>query len=155
MRLYTIAILVSLSACASVPSGNDVSARVASWHGAPAADLVTILGEPEITKHGSWVWQFAGPGHGEVAACRCSTNSAPRLRLGPMSQVCQGCAPPEGVSSQSFADKMPYRERRGHYQKHVVCKYIGDIENGVVTKLTTQSKPANDCRFDELPLHSG
>lgn len=158
MKLYPIVILVSLSACASVPSGNDVGARVASWHGAPATDLVAILGEPVITKRGSWIWQFAGPGDGEAIAYGSrSTNSGPVL--GPVSQACHGCEPSNSVGSQSSAARMPGETRvsgsSGHYHKRVVCQYIGYVENGVVTKLTTLSKPGTNCRFDELPLRSG
>ncbi|MGB5257028.1 MAG: hypothetical protein WBN07_13630 [Woeseiaceae bacterium] len=147
MRLYPIAILVGLSACASAPSGNDVDTRVASWHGAPAADLVAVLGEPEITKRGSWIWQFPGPDDGEVIAYG-SANAGAALR--PVSGS-------EGGPSDSA--RMPGETRvtqasAGTFHKHVVCKYIGYVENGTVTQLTTLSKPGTHCRFDELPLRS-
>ena len=158
MRLYPIAILVGLSACASVPSGNDIGARVASWHGAPATDLIAILGEPVITKRGSWVWQFPGPEDGDVIAYGSrSANSGPLL--GPVSQACRSCDASSSVGSQSSAARMPGETRvvygsGGTYHKHVVCKYIGYVENGTVTQLTTLSKPGTHCRFDELPLRS-
>ena len=149
MRLYPTAILVGLSACASVPSGNDVGTRLASWHGAPATDLVAVVGEPVITKRGSWIWQFPGPEDGEVIANGSrSANTAPLLR--PASS---------NVGSPSASARMPGETRvvygsGGTYHKHVVCKYIGYVENGIVTQLTTLSKPGTHCRFDELPLRS-
>ena len=147
MRLYPIAILVGLSACASVPSGNDVRTLVASWHGAPATDLVAVLGEPAITKRGSWIWQFPGPENGEVLAYG-SANAGPPLR--PVSS---------SVGGPSNGARMPGETRvvydsGGTYTKHVVCKYIGYVENGIVAKLTTLSEPGTHCRFDELPLRS-
>ncbi len=145
MRLYRIAILVGLSACVSVPSGNDVGPRLASWHGAPATDLVAILGEPVITKRGSWVWQFPGPDDGEVIAYGSSSAGLP---LRPVSS---------SVGGPSNAARMPGQTRvvygpGGTYHKHVVCKYIGYVENGIVTKLATLSKPGTHGRFDEIPL---
>ena len=147
MRLYPIAILVGLSACASAPSGNDLGARLASWHGALATDLVAVLGEPVITKRGSWVWPFPGPEDGEVIAYG-SVNAGLPLR------------PVTGsVGGPSNAARMPGETRvtygsSGSYHKHVVCKYIGYVEEGTVTRLTTLSKPGTHCRFDELPLRS-
>jgi len=147
MRLYPTAILVGLSACASVPSGNDVGTRLASWHGAPATDLVAVVGEPVITKRGSWIWQFPGPEDGEVIAYGSANASLP---LQPVSGT---------VGGPSDAARMPGETRvvygsGGTYHKHVVCKYIGYVENGIVTQLTTLSKPGTHCRFDELPLRS-
>jgi len=158
MRLFPIAILVGLSACASAPGENDVGTRVASWQGAPANDLVAVLGEPVITKRGSWIWEFPGPGDGKVIAYGShSTNSGPLL--GSVSQSCSGCDPSSSVGTQSSAARMPGETQAsgsaGHYHKRVVCKYIGYVENGIVTKLTTLSKPGNHCPFDELPLRSG
>lgn len=147
MRLYPIAILVGLSACASAPSGNDVGARLASWHGAPATDLVAVLGEPVITKRGSWIWKFPGPEHGKVIAYRSANASLP---LRPVTSR---------VGGPSNAARMPGETRVTYgsswwYRKHVVCKYIGYVEDGIVTRLTTLSKPGTHCRFDELPLRS-
>ena len=149
MRLYPIAILVGLSACASVPSGNDVGTRVASWHGAPATDLVAVLGAPAITKRGSWIWQFPGPENGEVIAYG-SRSAKAGYRARPVSS---------SVGSPSNSARMPGETRvdydsGGTYTKHVVCKYIGYVENGIVIKLATLSKPGTHCRFDELPLRS-
>ena len=147
MRLYPIAILVGLSACASVPSGNDVGTRVASWDGAPATDLVAVLGEPAITKRGSWIWQFPGPEDGEVIAYD-SANAGPPLR--PVSSSVGGPSNRARMAGETRVDYAP----GGTYTKHVVCKYIGYVENGIVTKLTTLSEPGTHCRFDELPLRS-
>ena len=147
MRLYPLAILVALSACASVPSGNDLSPRLASWIGAPAADLVAVLGEPVITKRGSWIWRFQGPEDGEYVPYRSSSAYA---RLRPVTS---------SVGGPSNAARMPGETRLVYgsnwsYHKRVGCKYIGYVENGIVTRLTTLSKPGNHCRFDELPLRS-
>ena len=59
MRRLSIAILVVLSACVSVPSDNDVSKRKASWQGAPVDELVAALGgQPGLKKEDKWYWQF-------------------------------------------------------------------------------------------------
>lgn len=144
MRLYLIAILVGLSACATVPDGNDLGVRTASWIGAPASDLVVVLGQPEITNRGSWIWRFPGPGDGEVI----SFGGAHRLR--PATSHVGG---PTNSAGQPAQPGAPYGTL-GTYHKHVVCKYIGYVENGIVTRLTTLSKPGTHCRFDELPPRS-
>ena len=59
IRRLSIAILVLLSACASIPSDNDVSKRKASWQGVPVVELVTALGgQPGLKKNDTWYWQF-------------------------------------------------------------------------------------------------
>lgn len=149
MKLIALALLIGLSACASAPSENSVVTRVASWHGAPATDLVAVLGEPVITKRGSWIWQFPGPENGEVITDGSQTANA-GLLLRPVAS---------DVGSPSDGARMPgetqvVRGSVGTYTKHRVCKYIAYVEDGVVSKLTTLSKPGTHCRFDELPLRS-
>ena len=149
MKLYPIALLAGLSACASVPSGDNIGTRLASWHDAPATDLVAVLGEPVITKRGSWIWQFPGPGNGEVIThISHSANAGLGLRPAPSTS-----------GSPSDGARMPGEMQvtsgsGGTYTKHVVCKYIAYVEDGMVTELTTLSKPGTHCRFDELPRRS-
>lgn len=149
MRLVVIVLMVGLSACAGIPGKDDVGVRVASWHGAPASDLVAVLGEPVINERGSWVWEFPGPAHGQTVAYDShALTSHPQPR--PVAST---------VGGPNNPGKMPGEFRTvsssgGTYTKHEMCKYFAYVESGIVTSLSTLSKPGYHCRFDELPLRT-
>ena len=149
MKFYPIALMAALSACASVPGGDNLGTRVASWHGAPATDLVAVLGEPVITKRGSWIWQVPGPENGEVVYYSSQSASA-GLGLRPVTR--NGGSPVD--AGRMPGDIQVTGGSGGTYIKREVCKFSAYVEDGRVTELTTLSKPGTHCRFDELPLRS-
>ena len=140
MRYIAISILLGLSACASVPGDSDISARTASWQGAPADELVAALGQPNINKRGTWVWEFAGPERHEGGD---HSNHSTHTESLSVVQACSDCTPGQGMTRSS-----------GRPQSSVpsVCTYLGYVEHGVVNKLTTLSEPGTHCTFQELPL---
>ncbi len=144
MRVISVAILFGLSACASAPSGNDISARTASWQGASAVELVAALGQPSSrTKRGTWVWRFNGPERRVRSGHGYSSHSASTETLSVI-QACSNCLPGQGMTRS--ADSQTRRAPS-------VCSYLGYVENGIVAKLTTLSDPGTHCDFDELPMH--
>jgi len=161
MRLYPIVILVTLSACATAPSGNDINARAMSWQGAPVDELVAAFGgQPGLKKEDKWYWQFRSPRESEGTDVRVSPTNTGSL------SVLRSC--PNCYSSSSEGNPinraMPFATTvtsgavtsgRGWLHKEPrVCTYIAFVEKGVITRLTTLSKPGAHCRFEELPLRS-
>ena len=157
MRLLSIAILVGLSACSSVPSSNDVSSRTASWQGVSTTELVTALGEPTSMKPGTWIWKFPGPENRQAR-----NGGAPVATSGfssqPISQPCPGCdrsgshSPPSNRASPAALPMLS--SGRSMDTRRRYCEYIAYVEDGIVAQLTTLSKPGTHCRFQELPLYS-
>ena len=160
MRLLPIAILVSLSACASVPDSDDVSIRAASWHGAPADELIAILGEPKISKKGDMSWRF-------MVRSVAPKSTQARSRYRPF--VPQS-SPNSGLNRSSLSGiGTSHREllATSHgYSTHVgfsgsgykprprFCTYLAYVENGIVSKLITLGNSRAGCVFEELPLRS-
>lgn len=154
MRLYPILILVGLSACATVPSGNGINARAESWQGAPVDELVAIFGgQPGLKKADKWYWQFwASPEkrdsyYGETeslsdpSGCRnCATSS-----------LVGSPAPRPAYSFFSGGGRSPSSESR----PPPICTYLVYVENGTIVKLRTLGAPGAYCRFEELPLRPG
>jgi len=150
MRRLLIAILVGLSACATAPSGNDLTSRLVSWHGASTGELVAVLGEPTIKENGTWTWQFSGREKSRGGNSRHRSANTGSL------SVLRGCAScsmsgSDGkvVTPATYFDSDGTSTETPHF-----CTYLGYVENGMVIKLTTLSRPRLHCRFDELPLRS-
>ena len=150
MRRLSIAILVSLSACASVPSSNDVSIRTASWQSAPAVELIAILGEPKISKRGNLTWRFLGP-----RETQAGYHQHRSVNTGSLS-VLTGCASCSTAGSVgSIVTPGTYSGgSSGSTTRPRFCTYLAYVENGIVSKLITLSNPRTHCLFEELPLRS-
>ena len=153
MRRLSIAILVVLSACVSVPSDNDVRKRKASWQGAPVDELVTAFGgQPGLKKEDRWYWQFwASPEKRDdyIRGVESFSLSGP--------SACRNCAPSSltgspypGATYNGLIDggRSPGSDSR----PPPVCTYLVDVENGMIVKLSTLSARGAFCRFEELPL---
>ena len=159
MRLLPITILVSLSACASAPSSNHASILEASWQGAPADELIAMLGEPITSKKGNMTWQFLVPVvPKEMQASSHSKNRSVRS-TGSLSVLsgCGGCSPDGSVVAPgptytwvggSSGSSSEFTERRRF------CRYLALVENGIVSKLITLDNSRAGCLFTELPLRS-
>lgn len=141
MRYIAIAILLGLTACASVSGGSDIGQRTASWQGAPADELVEVLGEPIVNQRGTWVWEFAGPERREGGSRSNHPANSESLSV---VQACSDCAPGQGMTQ--FSGRQPDGVPS-------VCSYLGYVERGIITKLTTLSEPGTHCAFQELPLY--
>ena len=150
MQRLSIAILFGLSACATVPSSDEVSIRAASWHGAPAHELIAILGEPKISKKGNMTWRFLGLHETQV-----SYRSNRSVNTGSLS-VLTGCASCSTVGSDGSV--VTPGTSVGSSSRYTTgprfCTYVAHIENGIVSKLTTHSNSRTRCLFEELPLRS-
>ena len=153
MRRLSIAILVVLSACVSVPGENDVGERKASWQGAPVVELITAFGgQPGLKKGDRWYWQFwANPEKRDNYI-----RGAESFSLSGSSR-CRNCVPssftgsPAANPTYSFlrgGGPTPKSERRSP----PVCTYLVDVEDGTIVKLGTLSAPGAFCRFEELPM---
>ena len=148
MRRLLVVLLVGLSACASVPGNNDVRTRAASWQGAPAAELIAILGEPRVSESGNLTWRFPGPE--EPQARNRQHRSADSGSL----SVLTGCA------SCSMADSggsvvtpgMHFSGSAFSTTRPRYCTYLAVVENETVSKLVTLGNSRTRCLFSELPL---
>ena len=155
MKQISFAFLITLSGCAVVPSGVEINSRVASWHGAPAAELVAVFGEPVAMDRGMWTWQFTAPGMGEAR----NVNKIPD----PWHRDYGSCGPRDSASCTIDRHTSGRHGIGRHTDTAVIpkgsvwaardCRYVAIVENGTVTKLTTLGVSGH-CRYDELPLRS-
>jgi len=153
MRRFSLAILVVLSACVSVPSDNDVRAREASWQGAPVDELVAAFGgQPGLKKGDRWYWQFwASPEKRDDYI-----QGAESLSLSDPSG-CRNCAPSSLIGSPAPRAAYSFSSGGGPSPKSEsrpppVCTYLADVEDGTIVKLSTLSARGAFCRFEELPM---
>lgn len=158
MRLFSIAMLVGLSACVTTPNGIDLSSRTDSWRHAPTSDLVAVLGEPTSTRQDALTWQFPAPNNNPVGSSG-STSAYSGLLPSPLSQPCSNCvrssrtSPPD-LHVSSGGSSFPGTNSAPKISKPRFCTYIAYIDGETIAKLTTLSKPGTHCRFEKIPLRS-
>ncbi len=153
MRRLSIAILVVLSACVSVPGENDVGERKASWQGAPVVELIAAFGgQPGLKKGDRWYWQFwASPEK------RDNYNRGAKSLSLSGSSACRNCEPSSFTGSPAANPTHNFLRGGGPTPKSdrrfpPLCTYLVDVEDGTIVKLSTLSAPGAFCRFDELPM---
>ena len=155
MQRLSIAVLVLLSACASIPGDNDLSERKASWQGAPVVELVTTFGgQPGLKKKDTWYWQFWASPEKRDSYFQ-ETESISLSDVPP----CRNCAPSSLTGSPS--PRSAYNgliaggpSPKSESQRPPLCTYLVYVANGTIVKLNTLGAPGAFCRFDELPLRS-
>lgn len=182
MQRYLLVILLGLSACASAPNPDSISARAASWQGADVSELAAVLGQPTTIRSDAWIWGFLAPNAynppGSGSHGRGSSQGSLSVLRG-----CPNCAPSHQATGNRGA--MPGQvtltsgsSAAGHGGEHapanlhdeviinssntestavtrLVCKYIAKVEDGVITKLSTLSPPGSHCHFKNLTFRPG
>ena len=155
MRRLSIAILVVLSACVSVPGENDVGERKASWQGAPVVELIAAFGgQPGLKKGDRWYWQFwASPEKRDdyIRGAESLSLSGP--------SGCKYCEPSSVTGSPAAIPAYSLLRGSGPTPKSdrrfpPVCTYLVDVEDGTIVKLSTLRAPGAFCRFEELPMRA-
>ena len=154
MRRLSIAILIVLSACASVPGDSNVKERKARWQGVPIDELVGVLGQPgRISEKGIWYWQFwASPEKRDDYIQGAESTNLPDY------SACRNCAPSSLTGSPSLRPTYDFLmggrpTPKSESRPPPVCTYLVNVEDEAIVKLSTLSARGAFCRFEELPLH--
>ena len=179
MKRILVVVLFGLSACATAPDPDSVSARAASWQGAEVKELAAVLGEPTTARSDAWIWGFLAPNAYDPPGSGSHGGSASQGSLSVL-QGCSNCRPSHQATGNRGA--MPGQTTftsgspaAAHSREHVsanlqdeaiinssntestaapwlVCKYIARVEDGIITRLSTLSPPGAHCQFKNLTL---
>ena len=162
MRLLPIAFLVCLSACASSPNSDAIDARMASWHGAPADELIAILGDPIISEKGNMTWRFVVP-HTLPTDDHQHSSHHRHAKHSKSISVISGVSNTDVVSpdGSAVASGNPFETTDAgfagdgvHRVRPQYCMYLAYVENGTVSRLMTFDNHRNGCLFTEVPVRS-
>ncbi len=160
MRLLPIAFLVCLSACASSSNSKAIDARMASWHGAPADELIAVLGEPIVSKKGNMTWRFVVP-HTMPTDDHQHSSHHRQAKHSKSLSVVSGISNTDVVSpdGSAVASGRPFAiigvgsgGRSENRVRPQFCTYLAYVEDGKVSKLMTFDNYRNGCLFDEVPV---
>ncbi len=179
MKRYLVVVLFGLSACASTPDPNSVSARAASWQGADVTELAAVLGQPTTVRSDAWIWGFLAPNAYDPPGSGSQNGNVSQGSLSVL-RGCSNCRPSHQATGNRGA--MPGQTTftsgspaAAHSREHVsanlhdetiinstntestaaatlVCKYIASVEDGIITRLSTLSPPGSHCQFKNLTL---
>ncbi len=139
MRLFLIAVVLTLVSCATNSRTPELESRLASWTGLSIHDLAKELGEPTTVGGDSWEWRFTGPGI--QASPMVSSLSRP---VGSELSSSTGQSSREGTNSmawtQSFDTSIPHKD----------CAYRAKIKGVTIVEIET-IVVSGRCQFSEIP----
>ena len=147
MRILILAVLFTLTSCATNAGTPELESRLASWNGSSIFGLAKELGEPTSISDAWWEWRFTGPGMPETA----SASSLAR----PTAVRCSGCdpnppattgyVPASGLATATDTPTGTTGIRRKE------CVYRALIDETTIVQIETFAISGR-CQFDQVPF---